>query len=84
MPESRITVDTAETLRGFEVELPDYAWADPRFLTVQDSVVRIQQHWVECLREGREPETSGRDNLKTLELVHAAYRSAESGEVVRL
>lgn len=83
-PVRRITVDTAETLRGFEVELPAYAWSDPRFLTVQDSVVRIQQHWVECLREGREPETSGRDNLKTLELVHAAYRSAESGEVVKL
>ncbi|MBI4553809.1 MAG: Gfo/Idh/MocA family oxidoreductase [Candidatus Latescibacteria bacterium] len=28
-----------------------------------------------AIEEGREPETSGADNLKTLQLVHAAYRS---------
>ena len=33
----------------------------------------IQQHWVDCLRTGREPETSGRDNVKTFALVEAAY-----------
>jgi predicted dehydrogenase len=30
------------------------------------------------------PETSGADNLKTLALVMAAYRSAETGETVEL
>lgn len=44
----------------------------------------IEQHWVDCLREHREPETSGADNLKTFALVEAAYRSAESGDTVRL
>lgn len=42
-------------------------------------MVAIQQHWVRCLREGRETETSGRDNLKTLELVFGAYESADTG-----
>jgi predicted dehydrogenase len=45
-------------------------------------VVRIQQHWVTCIWEGWQPETSGEDNLRTLALVEAAYRSAESGEAV--
>jgi predicted dehydrogenase len=37
---------------------------------------------VDCLREGREPATSGRDNLKTFALVEAAYASAASGQPV--
>ena len=44
----------------------------------------IQEHWVDCLRAGVEPETSGADNLKTFALVEAAYRSAASGETVHL
>ncbi|HZC27979.1 MAG TPA: Gfo/Idh/MocA family oxidoreductase, partial [Actinopolymorphaceae bacterium] len=34
--------------------------------------------------EGREPLTSGRDNLQTLRVVRAAYRSAEEGRAVRI
>ena len=51
---------------------------------VQESVLRIEEHWVDCLRRGVEPETSGADNLKTFALVEAAYRSAASGETVHL
>jgi predicted dehydrogenase len=45
-------------------------------------VQAIQEHWVECLRAGREPATSGRDNLKTLALVEAAYASARTGKTL--
>jgi predicted dehydrogenase len=41
-------------------------------------VQAIEQHWVDCLRAGREPATSGRDNVKTLALVEAAYASAKT------
>jgi len=37
-----------------------------------------------AIREGREPETSGRDNLLTLELVFGAVEAAASGRSVRL
>lgn len=60
------------------------AWSTPQMAHIQESVVRIQQHWTDCLHEDREPETSGSDNLRTLELVEAAYTSAERGEVVRV
>ena len=43
---------------------------------IQESVLRTQEHWVECLRHGREPDTSGADNLKTFALCEAAYASA--------
>lgn len=37
-----------------------------------------------AIAEGREPETSGRDNLRTLELVFGAIESAETARPVRL
>jgi predicted dehydrogenase len=56
-----------------------YAWSTPPLEVVQESVLAIQRHWVECLRANREPDTSGADNLKTLELVFGGYESAASG-----
>jgi D-apiose dehydrogenase len=60
------------------------SWATRPWHNIQESVQAIQQHWVDCLREGREPATSGRDNLKTLALVEAAYRSASSGQTIEM
>jgi predicted dehydrogenase len=34
---------------------------------------------MEAIESGGEPETSGEDNLGTLRVVHAAYRSAAEG-----
>ena len=58
-------------------------WAEPRWALVQESVLHTQQHWIDSLRAGTEPQTSGRDNLKTFALVEAAYASAETGQAVR-
>jgi D-apiose dehydrogenase len=68
--------------QGNEVETLDAApepldWLTPPARANQESVLRIQQHFVDCLRTGRAPETNGTDNLKTLQLVFAAYESAE-------
>lgn len=57
-------------------------WASWPWHNIQESVLNIQRHWVRCLRTHRAPETSGRDNLRTLALVHAAYDSAASGRTV--
>jgi D-apiose dehydrogenase len=57
-------------------------WAERPWHGIQESVLAIQQHWIDCLRSGREPATSGRDNLKTLALVEATYRSAASGRTI--
>lgn len=59
-------------------------WGTPLVQHIQESVVRIQQHWVECLREGKEPETSGADNLKTLALVDGSYLSADENALVEV
>jgi D-apiose dehydrogenase len=56
-----------------------FSWSTPPTEAIQDSMVAIQQHWVECLTSRREPETSGADNLRTLDLMFGAYESAETG-----
>lgn len=61
---------------------PVLPWASRPWHNIQESVRTIQQHFVDCVREGREPETSGRDNLKTLALVEAAYLSAAQHRTV--
>lgn len=59
-------------------------WAEKPWHNIQESVLNIQQHFIECIAYGVEPQTSGADNLKTLALVEAAYESAEHGRTVSL
>lgn len=63
---------------------PLLPWASKPWLNIQESVSLIQQHWIDCLRSGQEPQTSGRDNLKTFALVEAIYQSAATGSTVAL
>jgi predicted dehydrogenase len=57
-------------------------WASRPWHGVQESVLETQRHWVGCLRSGREPATSGADNLRTFALCEAAYASAATGDAV--
>ncbi len=65
------------------VRTPLRPWTSEPWHVSQESVLNIQRHWVECFKAGREPDTSGRDNLKTYALVEAAYESAASHQAVR-
>jgi hypothetical protein len=51
---------------------------------VQTSVVNIQRHWLESLRKGTGPATSGRDNRKTLQLGLLAYDAAAAGQTLKV
>ena len=61
---------------------PVIDWMSSPWEAVQDSVINIQTHWLKCLRENRETNTSGRDNLNTLRVVEAAYQAAEAGRAI--
>jgi predicted dehydrogenase len=78
-PGYRLTVHAAGETRVIDAAPPLLSWAEPPWHNIQESVFAIQQHFVDCLREGRAPETSGDDNLRTLALVYAAYDSAGGG-----
>ncbi|WP_158816467.1 Gfo/Idh/MocA family protein [Methylocapsa sp. S129] len=78
----QMTVTDGRGSRTHDVSPPMLSWASRPWHNIQQSVQAIQQHWVDCLREGREPATSGRDNLKTLALVEAAYQSAAARQAI--
>ena len=64
-------------------------WQRPAFDVPPDeayqaSYVAAQRHYVECLREGCQPETVATDNIKTLEATFAAYESAARNQVIIL
>jgi predicted dehydrogenase len=64
-------------------------WQRPAFDCTPDeayqaSFTAAQRHFVECLQEGRSPETVASDNLKTLAATFAAYESAAQNQVVLL
>jgi predicted dehydrogenase len=66
------------------LEVPTHSWASTPWNGIQDSVHAIQRHWLDCLRTGRTPETSGEDTLRLLRLAFASYRSADRAEAVHL
>ncbi|MCC6235158.1 MAG: Gfo/Idh/MocA family oxidoreductase [Verrucomicrobiales bacterium] len=61
---------------------PRFPWADPRSDVAQASMVPCLRDLLGALRGEHVAETTGTDNLKTLELVHAAYASARRDRVV--
>lgn len=77
-----LTVQRAGRSETRGISPPLLPWAERPWHNIQESVVAIQRDFIDSLREGRAPETSGEDNLKTLALVEAAYLSAAEGRSV--
>jgi D-apiose dehydrogenase len=75
----RLTVHAGSRTEYLDVAPPLLPWAQRPWHNIQESVLNIERHFIECLKAGAEPETSGVDNLKTLALVYAAYDSAAHG-----
>lgn len=50
----------------------------------QSSYTAAQRHFIHCTLSGQLPETTARDNLRTLAAAFAAYESASNNRVVRL
>ena len=61
-------------------------WHEPRWSEVwfPDAFVGTMAQLLCALEEGSEPEISGRDNLRTMALVEACYRSADEHRAVAL
>ncbi len=63
---------------------PRYAWADPLYDVAQASMAPCLRDLLGALRGERQGETTGADNLKTMELTFAAYESAAKDRVIHL
>ncbi|MFM0512127.1 Gfo/Idh/MocA family protein [Paraburkholderia sp. RL17-373-BIF-A] len=84
MANYQLQIHTAAGTELRDATPPALSWSSAPWEAIQGSVLNIQSHWIDCLRSGREPATSGRDNLRTLVLVEATYLSAREGRSVDL
>ena len=78
-PDYHLQVVSRGRVTDEDLQIPDHGWTSVPWNAIQDSVVTTQQHWIECLRTGREPETSGARTLRLLDVTLGAYASLESG-----
>lgn len=61
---------------------PRYPWADPRYEIAHAGIVACHRDLLSALRGEGGGETTGADNLKTMELVFAGYESARTDAVI--
>ncbi len=83
-PDHWLRVTTAEGTHARRVRPPYYAWADPRYALVHSSIVACHANLLHSLRTGTPAETRASDNLRTMELIFAAYASASEHRAVHL
>lgn len=81
-PGGRIVVTTSEGTTVETTPIPWYPWADPAYAVVHASIVDCNRDLLSGVVGLAPAETTGADNLRTLRLVEAAYRSAASGAVI--
>jgi predicted dehydrogenase len=79
-----IRVTTADGTHARRYPPPRYDWADPAYDVVHASIVPCNVDIFAALRGGHTAQTAAEDNLKTVELVFAAYASAASGQVQKI
>lgn len=79
-----ITIVDAAGTRRERVPIPQYSWVNPQYELVHASMVACVSNLLAGLRGEDRAETTGEDNLRTLELVYAAYDSAARSTNVRL
>ncbi|MBR9998142.1 MAG: Gfo/Idh/MocA family oxidoreductase [Cyclobacteriaceae bacterium] len=82
-PDFELKVTTEEGTTSEVVKPVMYPWLDPDYAVVHSSIVDAQRDILNGLR-GEKAETSGKDNLKTMQLVYSSYKSARSGNVIKL
>jgi predicted dehydrogenase len=80
----RLGVTTARGTERTRVRPPRYAWADPDYLVAHTSMVACHRDILDGILGRKSAETTGEDNLRTAEMVFAAYRSAATGQTIAL
>ena len=84
VPDFWIRVTTENGTRVCRYPPPVYSWADPNYALVQSSIVECHRNLRQGLGQEGKAETTGEDNLLTMELVVASYRSAQTGNTVHM
>ncbi len=81
-PDLIIKVTTAEGTKTENVPLDKYWWQTDRLTNEPPSIVSCNKNILNDMLGLGKAETTGDDNMKTVELVFAGYESAKSGKVI--
>jgi len=82
-----VAVRTSGTIiKAWNDQFRDFVPVEPDYegLPSDDYGVNQLLHFAECCGTGREPITSGRDNLGTMKVIFGIYESARTGQPVEL
>jgi predicted dehydrogenase len=83
-PKFDLRVTTKDGTVKETVAPPEYPWADPEYAAIHSSIVSCNADILKSIKGEAPAETTGEDNLKTVELVFKAYESAEKNMVVKI
>lgn len=78
-----LRVFTADGAQEYRIPPKNYPWADPAYALIHSSIVDCHRNLLGAIRGEGLAETTAADNLKTLELVFAAYDSAATGKAIK-
>jgi predicted dehydrogenase len=76
-----IKISTTEGTRSRIIQPKLYDWVDPAYAVAHSSIVDCCRDILNGLQGGR-AETTGDDNFRTVQLLWAAYASAETGKTI--
>ncbi len=79
---NRLTHHSAQGAVTHDLDPTPPQWGARPWHAVQDSVLNFQRHAIEVMHGRALPQPSGADNLRTLALAEAAYRSAETAQTI--
>jgi predicted dehydrogenase len=83
-PKFEIRTTTRKGTATETVKFPSYSWADPDYIVNHESGIHINRNILEDIQGKAKAENSGNDNLETVRLIWASYKSAESGKKIKL
>ncbi|GAA5513430.1 glucose--fructose oxidoreductase [Deinococcus carri] len=79
-----VLMDPAFTYQGLELTISDKQGDFQPKLPDEDQFGLEMDHFAQCIRQGKTPWTPGEEGVQDHRIMDALYRSARSGEVVRL
>lgn len=83
-PDFSLRITTESGTHSRRCPPPFYPWADPRYGLVHSSIVDCNRDLLRALQTGTPAETSAADNLRTVQLIFAAYQSARENRTIQL
>lgn len=83
-PKFEIRTTTRQGTTSEVVKFPSYTWADPDYIVNHESGIHINRNILEDIQGKTKAENTGNDNLETVRLIWASYKSAESGKKIKL